>query len=81
METFELVFQLIKLSLEFINPKEKETALFTILDYIYNEDVCDLNELKNYADSEEEDWIYKKINLYMKENGLDEEENEEDEEW
>lgn len=81
METYELVFQLIKMSLEFINPKEKEIALFTILDFIYNEDVCDLNELKDYANSEEEDWIYKKVNSYMKENGLDDEEDEDNMDW
>ena len=79
METYELVFNLIKMMLEFVNPKEKETALFSVLDYVYNEDVCDLNELRLHADSEEEDWIYKKINSYMKENGLYEEEDEEDE--
>ena len=65
--------------LEFVNPKEKETALFSVLDYVYNEDVSDLDELRLHADTEEEDWIYKKINSYMKENGLYEEEDEEDE--
>lgn len=78
METYELIFQMIKIMLEYISPKEKEAALFSILDLIYDEDICNLCELKLYADEQEEDWIYKKVSSYIKENGLDEEEEEEE---
>ena len=76
METYELIFQMIKIMLEYISPKEKEAALFSILDLVYDEDICDLNQLKLYADEQEEEWVYKKVSAYIKENGLEEEEED-----
>jgi len=63
--------------LEYINNKERESALFALLDLVYENDVCDIVELKEYAESEENDWVAKKINTYLKQNGLDEEDEEE----
>ena len=76
----EQMYMVISSLMEYINPKERELALFNLLDYLYNEDIVDLNDLKDYANSEEDDWTTKKINSYIKANGLEEDE-EEVEEW
>lgn len=82
MEIHELVFQMIKTMLEYVSTKERETAFFAVLDLIYNEDVCDLEQLKSYIEYDEEDeWMAKKITVYMKENGLFEEDEDEEEDW
>jgi len=82
VEIHELVFQMIKTMLEYVSTKERETAFFAVLDLIYNEDVCDLEQLKSYIEYDEEDeWMAKKITVYMKENGLFEEDEDEEEDW
>lgn len=82
MEIHELIFQMIKTMLEYVSTKERETAFFAVLDLIYNEDMCDLEQLKSYIEYDEEDeWMAKKITVYMKENGLYEEDEEEEEDW
>lgn len=82
MEIHELIFQMIKTMLEYVSTKERETAFFAVLDLIYNEDMCDLEELKSYIEYDEEDeWMAKKITVYMKENGLYEEDEDEEEDW
>lgn len=75
--TIEQVYHITILMLEYINNKERESALFALLDLVYENDVCDIVELKEYAESEENDWVAKKINTYLKQNGLDEEDEEE----
>lgn len=75
--TIEQVYHMTILMLEYINNKERESALFALLDLVYENDVCDIVELKEYAESEENDWVAKKINTYLKQNGLDEEDEEE----
>jgi len=75
--TIEQVYHILVLMLEYINNKERESALFALLDLVYENDVCDIVELKEYAESEENDWVAKKINTYLKQNGLDEEDEEE----
>lgn len=71
------IYSLIKFFMEYIKPSDKEEALFASLEILLEEDI-DLNELKSYAEDDEEDWIAKCINKYIKENELGE---EEDEEW
>lgn len=73
----EIIYNLVVLSLEYINPKDKESALFAMLDLLYENDVCDISSLRDYSESEENDWVAKKINTYLKQNGLDEEDEDE----
>lgn len=73
----EIIYNLVVLSLEYINPKDKESALFAMLDLLYENDVCDIDSLRDYSESEENDWVAKKINTYLKQNGLDEEDEDE----
>ena len=72
------VYQLLLLIMEYVNPKEKESALFSILDFVYNEDIADIGLLKDQADAEEDDWMSKKLKTYIKENGLEDEEEDEE---
>ena len=78
MET-ESVYSLIKVMLEYIKQNDKEEALFTVLDLLMEDGDIDLNDLKSYAENDEEECIVKCINKYIKENELYEE--DEDEEW
>lgn len=78
MET-ESVYSLIKVLLEYIKQNDKEEALFTVLDLLMEDGDIDLNDLKSYAENDEEECIVKCINKYIKENELYEE--DEDEEW
>jgi len=79
MET-EQLFYIIKSLLEYVKPSDKEEAICMVLEYIVNECDVDLNELKTYADDEDESLISKCITKIVKECGLDEDEYE-DEEW
>lgn len=76
--TVEQIYHITILMLEYINNKERESALFALLDLVYENDLCDIVELKDYAESEENDWVCRKITSYIKQNGLD---DDEDEEW
>ena len=74
--TVEQLYHILVLMLEYISNKERESALFALLDLVYENDVCDIADLKEYAESEENDWVARKMSLYIKQNGLDEEEDE-----
>ena len=76
MEVYEVIYQVLQLMLDYVKPAEKETAVFEVLNFLYDEDICDINELKMHSDSEEDEWLSKKIKTFIKENGLDEEEEE-----
>ena len=76
MET-ESVYSLIKTMLEYIKQNDKEEALFTVLDLLMEDGDIDLNDLKSYAENDEEECIIKCINKYIKENELYEEDEEE----
>lgn len=75
--TVEQIYHITTLMLEYINNKERESALFALLDLLYENDVCDIDSLRDYSESEENDWVAKKINTYLKQNGLDEEDEDE----
>lgn len=78
MET-EQLFYIIKSLLEYVKATDKEEAICMVLEYIVNECDIDLNDLKSYADDEDETLISKCITKTIKECGLYEE--DEDEEW
>ena len=77
MET-ESVFNVLLILLQYIKQSDREEALFAVLDELIECDV-DLISLSQEAEHNEEDWMVKIIKRYIKENGLDEE--DEEEEW
>lgn len=79
MET-EQIYGLLTILLTYSSPKEKEQALEEFLNFIYENDTIDINDLYNFIESndEEEVWTLKRIKRFIKENGLEE---YDDEEW
>lgn len=77
--TVEQIYHILVLMLEYINTKERESALFALLDLVYENDLCEIDELKNYAESEENEWVTKKIDTYLRQNGMYDEDDED--EW
>lgn len=78
----EHVYGFLNILLLYSNTKEREQALEEFLNYLYENDVADINELYNYIESgEDEDceWSLKLIKRFIKDNDL--EECEEDEDW
>ena len=80
MET-EQIYGLLTILLTYSATKEKDQALEEFLNYIYENDMIDINDLYNYilSNDEEEEWTLKKIKRFIKENGL--EDDYDDEEW
>lgn len=79
----EHVYGFLYMLLTYSNSKEKEQALEEFLNYIYENDIVDIQELYNYIESSDDenlDWSLKLIKRFMKENDLEEDE-EEDEDW
>lgn len=72
----ENFYSLLTVFMDYVNTREKETALFAILDLIYENDLIDIVSLRDFADSEENDWMVRKMSSYIKQNGLDDEEDE-----
>jgi hypothetical protein len=72
----ENFYSLLTVFMDYVNTREKETALFAILDLIYENDLIDIVSLRDFADSEENDWMVRKMTSYIKQNGLDDEEDE-----
>lgn len=73
----EQILSLLKILLEYIKQNDKEEAIFAVLDFIVNDCELDISELKYLANDEDETLIYKCITKFIKENGLDEEDEEE----
>ena len=80
MET-EQLYGLLTILLTYSAPKEKDQALEEFLNYVYENDIVDINDLYNYilSNDEEEEWTLKKIKRFIKENDLEDEYD--DEEW
>lgn len=80
MET-EQIYGLLTILLAYSAPKEKDQALEEFLNYVYENDIVDINDLYNYilSNDEEEEWTLKKIKRFIKENDLEEDYDEE--EW
>ena len=80
MET-EQIYGLLTILLTYSAPKEKDQALEEFLNYVYENDIVDINDLYNYilSNDEEEEWTLKKIKRFIKENDLEDDYDEE--EW
>jgi hypothetical protein len=80
MET-EQIYGLLTILLTYSATKEKDQALEEFLNYVYENDIVDINDLYNYilSNDEEEEWTLKKIKRFIKENDLEDEYD--DEEW
>lgn len=79
MET-EQIYGLLTILLTYSAPKEKDQALEEFLNYVYENDMVDINDLYNYIlSNDEEEWTLKRIKRFIKENDL--EEDYDDEEW
>lgn len=78
----EHVYGFLNILLSYTNTKEREQALEEFLNYLYENDVIDINDLYNYIESsedEESEWSLKLIKRFIKDNDL--EDYEEDEDW
>lgn len=73
MEEMEIIYNLTKTSLEYISPKERETAIFSLL-YVLYENEYDLNDLQNYAENDENEWFSYQIQEFLKTYNNEEEE-------
>lgn len=72
MDTEE-VWGLWQVMSNFITKKEQEQAIEEFLQYLYEVDGCDFNDLRDMAEYEEETLFLKIIKRFIKENGLNEE--------
>lgn len=70
----EDLWQLWCIMSEFIPNKEKESAVEEYLNYVYDLDCCDIFELRDMADDEEDTLFSKIASRFIKENELYEDE-------
>lgn len=75
----EVIYNLLITIIDYLMPKEKENAMSVILKDLYDNDV-DINELLELAENDDEQFLAKQIKSFIKDNGLEDEE-EDEEEW
>lgn len=73
IENFWKVWEVIS---SYIPKKDVSDALEELIDVIYDEDICDLDELLNIAEENEDDVFVRVIKRFIQENGLEEEEDD-----
>ena len=76
----EDTYGLLEILLNYTSQKDKEGALEEFLNYCYDNSIVDINEFYRFieCDYEEETWLLKRIKRFIKEQGIEE---EEDYEW
>lgn len=69
--TAEEYLRLWQILSNYINQKEQPLAIEEFLNHLYDSDACDICELRDYAEEEDNELFVKCIKRFIKENDLE----------